>query len=89
MFLKDAISAFEQVNFADAQSFQTPTALRKKLHMFGKWSKEMEDAYNRIMSGAHYGQTDIDVLWQPLKPFVYGMKSQNSYSSMGAIRSGV
>ena len=89
MFLKDAISAFEEVNFADAQSFQTPTALRKKLHMFGKWTQEMEDAYNKIMSGAPYGEADVNVLWQPLKPFVYGMKQQNSYSSMGAIRSGV
>lgn len=89
MFLKDAISAFEEVNFADAQSFQTPTALRKKLHMFGKWTQEMEDAYNRIMSGAPYGEVDVNVLWQPLKPFVYGMKQQNSYSSMGTIRSGV
>lgn len=89
MFLKDAISAFEEVNFADAQSFQTPTALRKKLHMFGKWTQEMEDAYNKIMSGAPYGEADVNVLWQPLKPFVYGMKQQNSYSSMGTIRSGV
>lgn len=89
MFLKDAISAFEEVNFADAQSFQTPTALRKKLHMFGKWTQEMEDAYNKIMSGEPYGEADVNVLWQPLKPFVYGMKQQNSYSSMGTIRSGV
>ena len=89
MFLKDAISAFEEVNFADAQSFQTPTALRKKLHMFGKWTQEMEDAYNKIMSGAPYGEADVNVLWQPLKPFVYGMKQQNSYSSMGTIKSGV
>ena len=60
---ENAISAFEKVNFADAQSFQTPTALRKKLHMFGKWTQEMEDAYNKIMSGASYGEADVNVLW--------------------------
>lgn len=69
--MKDLImSAFKKVNVADAQGYSSPTSYRKKMGMMGKWSDEMEEAYNRIKRG-DFNVNDLDVVWQPLKPFVY------------------
>ena len=45
----------------------------------GKWSNQMEEAYNQIKSGKWNGE-DLGVLWQPLKPFVYSQTRKTSYS---------
>lgn len=64
------VSAFEDINVADAQGYSSPTSYRKKMGMLGNWTDEMEEAYNRIISG-DMNVNDLGILWQPLKPFVY------------------
>lgn len=62
--------AFRSINVADAQGFSSPTSYRKKALIFGKWSREAEEIYQRLRNGeATYA--DLKVAFQPLKPFVY------------------
>lgn len=69
--MKDLIiDSFRDINVADAQGYSSPTSYRKKMGMMGKWSDEMEEAYNRIKKG-DFNVNDLGVVWQPLKPFVY------------------
>lgn len=76
------IKEFEKkdaINFADAQAFSSPTSYRKKMHWFGKWDARQEDAYKKVISG-NYTEDDLDILWQPLKPFVYAQIAKESGS---------
>lgn len=69
--MKDLIiDSFRKINVADAQGYSSPTSYRKKMGMMGKWSNEMEEAYNRIKRG-DFNVNDLGIVWQPLKPFVY------------------
>ena len=67
------------INVTDGQGYSSPTSYRKKMGMMGKWSNQMEDAYEKIKSGNWNGE-DLDVVWQPLKPFVYSQLRKTSYS---------
>lgn len=62
--------AFRQINVADAQGYSSPTSYRKKALVFGKWSREAEDIWNRLKEGT-YNYNDLKIAFQPLKPFVY------------------
>jgi hypothetical protein len=62
--------AFRQINVADAQGYSSPSSYRKKALVFGKWSRQAEDIYNRLKAGT-YTYNDLHVAFQPLKPFVY------------------
>lgn len=77
MMKKLIISAFKEVNVADAQGYSSPTSYRKKMGMMGKWTSEMEEAYNRIKSG-NFHVNDLGVVWQPFKPFVYSQIRKSS-----------
>lgn len=68
----------EGINLTDAQAYSCPTSYRKKALMFGLWSQEAEDTYNRIKDG-NYTYSDVASVFQPFKPFVYG----NSVESTG------
>lgn len=79
--MKDLIvESFRKINVADAQGYSSPTSYRKKMGMMGKWSDEMEEAYNRIKRG-DFNVNDLDVVWQPLKPFVYSQIRKPSGSN--------
>ena len=71
------LSEFEKINVADAQGYSSPTSYRKKMGMSGRWTEEMEEAYNRIVSG-NYNINDLNIIWQPLKPFVYSQIPKSS-----------
>ena len=81
------LSAFADVNVADAQGYSSPTSYRKKMGLFGKWDARMEEAYGYVTNPESIPdskslQEYIDILWQPLKPFVYtqvGVDGHNSY----------
>jgi hypothetical protein len=60
-----------KLNLTDAQAYSCPTSYRKKAIMFGQWSKEAEEAYNRIKDG-NYTYSDVNVAFSPFKPFLYG-----------------
>jgi hypothetical protein len=69
--------AFRKINVADAQGYSSPTSYRKKAFMFGKWSKEAEEVYKKLREGT-YNYRDLQVAFQPLKPFVYSQIVENS-----------
>lgn len=76
----------EKINVADAQGYSSPTSYRKKMGMMGKWSLEMEEAYNKILSGDWNGE-DLNVVWQPLKPFVYSqIRKSSGVSTMSELK---
>ena len=50
------------INVTDGQGYSSPTSYRKKMGMMGKWSNQMEDAYEKIKSGNWNGE-DLDVVW--------------------------
>ena len=71
------LTEFENVNIADAQGYSSPTSYRKKLGMQGKWTSEMEEAYNQIRKG-NLNINNLGIVWQPLKPFVYSQIRKTS-----------
>jgi hypothetical protein len=69
--------AYWYINVADAQGFNSPTSYRKKAIVFGKWSKKAEELYQNLKSG-NYKYSDLQVAFQPLKPFVYSQIDKSS-----------
>ena len=67
--------AFRQINVADAQGYSSPTSYRKKAYVFGKWSRQAEDIYQKLIKG-EYTYSDLQTTFQPLKPFVYSQISK-------------
>lgn len=77
MIKSQVLDAFKEVNWADAQGYSSPTSYRKKMGMMGRWDETMEEAYERIVKG-NYNINDLQVVWQPFKPFVYSQVSKSS-----------
>ncbi len=69
--------AFRQINVADAQGYSSPTSYRKKAFVFGKWSRQAEDVYQKLRQGT-YTYNDLRVAFQPLKPFVYSQITKDA-----------
>lgn len=69
--------AFRSINVADAQGYSSPTSYRKKALVFGKWSRQAEEIWEKLRSG-NYTYNDLSIAFQPLKPFVYGQISKSS-----------
>lgn len=69
--------AFRQINVADAQGYSSPTSYRKKAFVFGKWSRRAEEVYQRLKKGT-YTYNDLQVAFQPLKPFVYSQITKDA-----------
>lgn len=82
---KSIIKQFEDINVADAQGYSSPTSYRKKMFIFGKWSKEAENIYQRLITG-DYNYHDLQVAFQPLKPFVYSQISKSTGLQNGPLR---
>lgn len=61
---------YRNINVTDAQGYSSPSSYRKKALIFGKWSKEAENIYQKLLKG-EYTYTDLETAFQPLKPFVY------------------
>lgn len=76
--LKESIlKQFDEINVADAQGYSSPTSYRKKAFIFGKWSTEAENIYQKLKSG-EYTYSDLETAFQPLKPFVYSQINKSS-----------
>ena len=84
--LENVIKEFKKINFADAQGYSCPSSYRKKLGVFGNWDAKMENAYQILTHPEKYPDVQItdllDVLWQPLKPFVYTQISKPGYNDL-------
>ena len=74
MALKDSLvgkdGKYTKINVTDAQGYSSPSSYRKKAFIFGRWSKQAEDIYQKLQKG-EYNYTDLETAFQPLKPFVY------------------
>lgn len=85
---KVVFTALNKVNIADAQALTSPTGMMKKLTMAGAWTHDMTEAYYRICSG-NFNLSDLQVLMQPLKPFVYSQIKKNGSETMPLIKVGL
>ena len=63
----DKGGSFWNINVTDAQGFSSPSSYRKKAFMFGKWSRESEYIYNKLLKG-DADLTELKTAFQPLKP---------------------
>lgn len=74
MVLKESLvgkdGKYTKINVTDAQGYSSPSSYRKKAFIFGRWSKQAEDIYQKLQKG-EYNYTDLETAFQPLKPFVY------------------
>lgn len=79
--LKDSLvgkdGVFRQINVADAQGYSSPTSYRKKALVFGKWSRQAEEIYQKLKKGT-YTYNDLKIAFQPLKPFVYSQITKDA-----------
>lgn len=80
---ENVLRAYSGINVADAEGYTGPTAYRKKALMFGRWSKEFENVYQKLMKGEH-DLTTLKAAFQPLKPFVYSNQLKKDMSVEGA-----
>lgn len=53
----------------DGQSYDSISSMKKKLRLMGEWDDRLEEAYQRVKSGK-YNTDDLNLLIQPMKPFV-------------------
>lgn len=61
---------YTKINVTDAQGYSSPSSYRKKAFIFGRWSRQAEDIYQKLQK-SEYNYTDLETAFQPLKPFVY------------------
>lgn len=71
----EILKAYKKVNVTDAQAYRSLSSYRSVLDMTGRWTEEMEEAYNNITNN-RFSSKDITSIWQPLKPFLYTQVSQ-------------
>lgn len=80
MSLKESLvgknGKYTKINVTDAQGYSSPSSYRKKAFIFGRWSKQAEDIYQKLQKG-EYNYTDLETAFQPLKPFVYSKLTKN------------
>ena len=69
--------AFRKINVADAQGYSCPTSYRKKALIFGRWSRQAEEIWEKLRSG-NYTYNDLSIAFQPLKPFVYSQIAKSA-----------
>lgn len=67
---------YTKINVTDAQGYSSPSSYRKKAYIFGKWSRQAEDIYQKLLKG-EYTYSDLETAFQPLKPFVYSKLTKN------------
>lgn len=77
--------AFRYINVVDSQGYSSPTSYRKKALIFGKWSREAEEVWNKLRKG-EYNYRDLEIAFQPLKPFVYSQIEKNSEIANGPMK---
>lgn len=76
--LIDAGGDYWNINVADAQAYSSPTSYRKKAFIFGKWSRQKEQLYERLLNG-EFNYSDLKEAFQPLKPFKYTQMEKESH----------
>lgn len=65
------LNKFKGINATDGQAYRSLDSYRSIMDMLGMWTEEMENAFDRI-SHNEWNMADFNVVWQTIKPFVYG-----------------
>ena len=67
-----ALSSYKNICATDGQSFRTPESIKKILQaMGGKWTDDMEEAFNRMTVEGKLDIKDFYTIWNNIKPFLY------------------
>lgn len=65
------LNKFKSINATNGQAYRSLDSYRSIIDMLGMWTEEMENAFDRI-SHNEWNMADFNVVWQTIKPFVYG-----------------
>jgi predicted NAD-dependent protein-ADP-ribosyltransferase YbiA (DUF1768 family) len=80
---KEKASNFLRVNSTDAQAFRTLPSYVKIMKSWGFWNTKVDDAIvNRIIQG-EANMEDFNIMYQTLKPFVYGLVEKFNVNAKG------
>lgn len=67
-----ALDSYKNICATDGQSFRTPESIKKILQaMGGKWTDDMEEAFNRMTIEGKLDIKDFYTIWNNIKPFLY------------------
>ena len=67
-----ALNSYKDICATDGQSFRTPESIKKILQaMGGKWTDDMEEAFNRMTVEGKLDIKDFYTIWNNIKPFLY------------------
>ena len=67
-----ALDSYKDICATDGQSFRTPESIKKILQaMGGKWTDDMEEAFNRMTVEEKLDIKDFYTIWNNIKPFLY------------------
>ena len=67
-----ALNSYKDICATDGQSFRTPESIKKILQaMGGKWTDDMEEAFNRMTIEGKLDIKDFYTIWNNIKPFLY------------------
>ena len=99
--LGDNFSTYESYQenaLADGQGYRTLRSYRKIMGMLGKWTRQMEDAYNRINDlEAQYGRdenvpsevldeiAELAITFQPIKPYMFTLEKYTMNNEGGVL----
>jgi len=59
------------INVTDAQAYITPQRFRRVMIGLGRWTKQYQDIYPKMLKGTLSGE-ELQVVMQPMKPFYFG-----------------
>ena len=66
------LGTFKKVNNSDAQALRSITSYKKILDQQGRWTEDLEETYQRIISGS-WNKDDFYTVYQTIKPFLYAI----------------
>lgn len=61
---------FRNINATDGQAYRSLSSYRAIMDMLGNWTPEMQKAFDNLSNNS-WDISDINVVWQTIKPFVY------------------
>lgn len=76
-FAENFMSNYDNFTITDGQAFSTLTGLRKKSFVFGNWSRQMENIWEKFRDGKT-NVSDINTVSQVKKPFTYSQINKSS-----------
>lgn len=72
------IDGYKANTLTDGQGYRTLKSYRKVLGMAGKWTRQMEDVYNKIQEAKRLppeqerkALSELSVVFQPIKPYMF------------------